>query len=153
MKINSTKIGLSVVEAGWLLQRPEGQVRGMLRRGELAYVIAGRKTDPASVREHLDGAYARLLLDVVLGGEFEVPRPEYRGGPPADLYPDTLGLAFQSGYYIPEEEIEPLMDQLADSLGPDLFGRATASEHERTDCSLEAESTFPLLKFCSKIGW
>ena len=76
----STKIGLSVVEAGWLLQRPEGQIRGMLRRGELAYVVAGRKIDPASVREHLDGAYARLLLDVVLGGEFEVPRPVCRGG-------------------------------------------------------------------------
>jgi hypothetical protein len=43
-------MGLSVVEAGWLLQKTETQVRGMLRRGELTYVVEGRKIDPASVR-------------------------------------------------------------------------------------------------------
>ena len=118
----STKIGLSVVEAGWLLQRPEGQIRGMLRRGELAYVVAGRKIDPASVREHLDGAYARLLLGVVLGGEFEVPRPAYRGGEPAPLYPGIVGLAFRSGFAMPVDEVRSVMDELALSRGPALLG-------------------------------
>src|SRR5437870_13190254 len=118
----STKIGLSVVEAGWLLQRPEGQIRGMLRRGELAYVVAGRKIDPASVREHLDGAYARLLLDVVLGGEFEVPRPVCRGGEPAPLYPGIVGLAFQAGFAMSREKVKSVMDELALSRGPALLG-------------------------------
>ena len=151
MNTNSTKIGLSVVEAGWLLQGSEGQVRGMLRRGELAYVVDGRKLAPASVRERLQGAYARLLLDVVLGGDFKVPRPEYRSGPPAPLYPDTLGLALQTGVYVPEEEIEPLMDELAESLGPELLARPKAPEDERADRSFTASFPFAFLEFLSKI--
>jgi len=122
----SSKIGLSVVEAGWLLQRPESQIRGMLRRGELAYVINGRKIDPARVRPLLDGAYALLLLDVVLGGQFEVPRPDYRGGPPAPLYPGTLGLALQTGCFVLEEEICPAMDEL--TLGRSCWRVPTAHE-------------------------
>ena len=118
----STKIGLTVVEAGWLLQRPERQIRGMLRRGELRYVVAGRKIDPASVREQLDGAYARLLLDVVLGGGFKVPRPTCRGDEPAPLYPGIVGLAFQTGFTMPKDKIKSVMDELALSRGPALLG-------------------------------
>ena len=147
----STKIGLSVVEAGWLLQRPEGQIRGMLRRGGLAHVVAGRKIDPASVREHLKGAYAHLLLDVVLRGDVKVPRPEYRGGWPAPLYPDPIGLALQTGFYFPEDEIEPLMDELADSLGPELLGQP--ARNQRTQRSLNAEFPFALTEFLVNICW
>ena len=118
----STKIGLTVVEAGWLLQRPEGQVRGMLRRGELSFVVAGRKIDPASVRERLDGAYARLLLDVVLGGGFKVPRPTCRGDEPAPLYPGIVGLAFQAGFALSPDKVKSVMDELALSRGPELLG-------------------------------
>ena len=124
----SMKIGLSVVEAGWLLQRPEGQIRGMLRRGELTYVVAGRRIDPAGVRARLTGAYARLLLDAVLAGGLEVPRPERRGAAPAPLYPGMLGLALQTGYLVPEDEIEPLMDELARIHGSELLGWQTAFE-------------------------
>lgn len=108
----STKIGLSVVEAGWLLQRSEGQIRGMLRRGQLTYVVEARRIDPESVRSRLGGAYARLLLDLVLGSEFEVPRPERRWRPPAPLYPGVLGLALQMGFAVAKDEVEPLMDEL-----------------------------------------
>jgi hypothetical protein len=122
------KLGLSVLEAGWLLQKTDTQVRSMLRRGELAYVVEGRKIDPASVRRRLDGAYADVLLDCVLGGEFPVPRPEYRSGPPASLYPGTIGLALQLGIFIPEEEIKPLMDELAQTHGPAFLGWPTPRE-------------------------
>jgi hypothetical protein len=128
MNTNLGKIGLSVVGAGWLLQRTEGRVRGMLRRGELAYAVGGRKIDPASVRDHLDGAYARLLLDVVLGGEFKVPRPLCRGDRPAPLYPSVVGLAFQTGFAMPPEKTKSVMDELALSRGPGLLGRQPESE-------------------------
>jgi hypothetical protein len=127
-RIATPRMGLSVVEAGWLLQKTETQVRGMLRRGELTYVVEGRKIDPASVRRRLDGAYADLLLDCVLGGEFPVPRPEYRSGPPAPLYPGTIGLALQLGVLVPEEEIKPLMDEHAHTHGPAFLGWPTARE-------------------------
>lgn len=122
MNVHFTKLGLSVCEAGWLLQKPEGQIRGMLRRGELRYVVAGRMIDPASVRARLTGAYARLLLDVVLAGRFVVPRPERRWAAPAPLYPGVLGLALQTGFVVPEDEIEPRLDELARTLGPELLG-------------------------------
>jgi hypothetical protein len=122
MTTTHTRIGLSVREAGWLLQKTESQIRGMLHRGELSYVVAGRKIDPASVRASLSGAYGHLLLDVVLAGGFEVPRPDHRWGRPAPLYPGTLGLAIQTGVVVPEDEIEPLMDELARTRGPELLG-------------------------------
>lgn len=87
-RTESPKLGLSVLEAGWLLQKTEAQVRGMLRRGELAYVVDRRKIDPASVRRRLHGAYPDHLLDCVLDGKFPVPVPEYRSGPPAPLDPE-----------------------------------------------------------------
>jgi hypothetical protein len=102
-RTKTPKLGLSVLEAGWLLQKTEGQIRGMVRRGELSYVVEGRKIDPASVRRRLDGAYAEHLLDCVLGGEFDVPRPEYQSGSPAPLYPGMLGIALQTGYLVPED--------------------------------------------------
>ena len=120
MHVHFTKLGLSVVEAGWLLQRPEARIRGMLRRGELSYVVAGRLIDPASVRAWLTDAYARLLLDVVLAGGFVVPRPERRWGAPAPLHPGVLGLALQIGFVVPEDESRGWM-KLARILGPELL--------------------------------
>ena len=146
-----TKIGLSVVEAGWLLQRPEARIRGMLRRGELSYVVAGRLIDPASVRACLTGAYARLILDVVLAGGFRVPRPERRWGAPAPLYPGVLGLALQTGFVVPEDEIEPRLDEAH------THPRACAVEgvgrfrDERTERSLIAEVPFINLELDSKL--
>ena len=119
----SRRLGLSLCEAGWLLQRPEGQIRGMLRRGELTYVVEGRKIDPTSVRANLAAAYARLLLDLLLADGFEVPRPEHRWGPPAPHYPEVLRLALQMGFVVPEDEIEPLIEELARTIEPELLGR------------------------------
>jgi hypothetical protein len=148
----SSKIGLSVVEAGWLLQRPEGQIRGMLRRGELAYSVEGRKIDPASVRARIGSAYASLLLNLALGGQFKVPLPEYRGGPPAPLYPDTLGLALQTGYYLPEDEICSVLDELALTLGPELIGCGDDHPRQRTQRSLDADYPFAIAEFMAKIA-
>lgn len=125
---NYPKVGLSVCEAGWLLQRTEGQVRGLLRRGELTYVVEGRKIDAESVRTRLSGAYARLLLDVVLGADFEVPRPEHRWGAPAPMCPGVLGLALQIGFVVPGDEIGSLFDELASAHGSELLGWLTAPE-------------------------
>ncbi len=128
MNTQSTRIGLSVVEAGWLLHRTEAQIRGMLRRGELVFVVEGRMIDPGSVRECLTGAYARLLLDLLLAREFEVPRPEYRYGSPAPLYPGPLGFLLTTGFLVPEDAIEPAIDELASSLGRDLLRSGAALE-------------------------
>ncbi len=124
----SKKIGLSVVEAGWLLQKTESQIRGMLHRGELTYVVEGRKIDPTAVGASLAGAYACLLLDLLLAGEFEVPKPEYRYGPPAPLYPGLPGFVYMTGFLVPEQAIENSMDELARSLGRDLLRPGAALE-------------------------
>ena len=123
-----SRIGLSVVEAGWLLQKTEAQIRGMLRRGELTYVVERRKIDPVSVREGLSGAYAQLLLDLVLAGEFAVWRPENRYGPPAPLYPGLLGLALQTGFVVSEDAIVPVVDELAGTIGPEFPRPSTSHE-------------------------
>ena len=44
------------------------------------------------------------------------------------LYPGMLGLALQTGYLVPEDEIEPLMDELARIHGSELLGWQTAFE-------------------------
>jgi hypothetical protein len=119
MNTQTSKIGLSVREAGWFLQKTESQIRGMLRRGELEYVVEGRRIDPASVRPGLGGDYARLLLDLVLAGEFEVPKLERRYGPPAPLYPAVLEFVVTTGCFLHEDEIEHAMDAFA-RLGQEL---------------------------------
>ena len=128
MNVHFTKLGLSVGEAGWLLQKREAQIRGMLRRGELSYVVAGRLIDPASVSACLTSAYARLLLDVVLAGGFVVPRPERRWGAPAPLHPGVLGYALQTGFVVPKDEIEPRLDELRGTVEPRLPGLAGRSQ-------------------------
>ena len=66
------RVGLSVVEAGWILQKTEGQVTGMLRREELAYAVAGRKIDAESVDELLESEFDRKLLKWLLLGFYLV---------------------------------------------------------------------------------
>jgi hypothetical protein len=89
------KIGLSVLETGWLLQKTESQVRGMLRRGELRYVVEGRKVDPESVEGLIESGLARMLMRRLLAGPLVAPCPERRWGEPEDLFAafDALMLA------------------------------------------------------------
>jgi hypothetical protein len=91
----SEKIGLSVLETGWLIQKTEAQVRGMLRRGELSYVIEGRKIDPERVAELVEPGLARWMLGALLRGDVTAPRPETRWGQPASVWAglDALMLA------------------------------------------------------------
>jgi hypothetical protein len=110
---SNTKIGLSVFEAGWLLQKTEAQVRGMLRRGELSYAVAGRKIEPASVRMLLHCEYAELMQDVVLAGGIEAPRPERRHGGRAPLLPGVIQLALETGFVVHPDEIEWVMNEIA----------------------------------------
>jgi hypothetical protein len=85
MTISKNKIGLSVLEVGWLLQKTELQVRGMLRRGELLYAIEGRKIDAKSVDAFLKGEFAKMLLRGLLAGLLKAPKPHKRYAPPAPL--------------------------------------------------------------------
>lgn len=102
---NNAKLGLSVSEAGWLLQKTESQIRGMLRRGDLTYVVAGRRIDPASVRRLLEGDYALLVLDMVLTEDVTAPSPNHRYGSPAPLYPGVLEFAPATGFFAPGETL------------------------------------------------
>jgi hypothetical protein len=80
------KIGLSVVEAGWLLQKSEAQVRRMLKRGELSYAVDGRLLVIEDVDRLLETALATVCLRWLRRGVIEVPRPEQRWGRPASLF-------------------------------------------------------------------
>ena len=142
MNVHFTKLGLSVGEAGWLLQRPEARIRGMLRRGELSYVVAGRIVDPASVRACLTDAYARLLLDVVLAGGFVVPRPERRWGAPVPIHPGVLGLALQTGFVVPEDGIEPRLDEARTHRRAGAAWASRPLSGERTERSLTERLAF-----------
>jgi hypothetical protein len=83
---NHDRVGLSALEAGWLLEKTEGEVRGMLKRGELAYAVAGKKVCPESVAGLLTTGLQSVLLRSLLAGRVVAPRPERRYGPPAALW-------------------------------------------------------------------
>jgi hypothetical protein len=74
------KIGLSTLEAGWLLQKTEGQVHGMLRRRELHCVVEGRLIDPDDVDSFIESEFDRMLMRRLLAGVLVAPRPEKRWG-------------------------------------------------------------------------
>ena len=80
------KLGLSVLEAGWLLQKTESQVRGMLRRGELAYAVEGHKVDFESVQNLLGSGFARACARWLRCGLIVAPPPERRWGKPVPLW-------------------------------------------------------------------
>jgi len=92
---NQTKIGLSVVETAWLLQKTEAQVRGMLRRGQLSYAVDGRLVAIDEVEALLPSGFAVASLRWLLSGLISAPRPLKRWGQPAPLFDalDALVLA------------------------------------------------------------
>ena len=122
------KIGLSVVEAGWLLQRPEGQgVRGMpvAENSPLSLRAEGRPGErPSTSPARTPASFSTQCSQA----HSSAPCPERRWAAPAPLYPGMLGLALQTGYLVPEDEIEPLMDELARIHGSELLGWQTAFE-------------------------
>lgn len=77
--------GLSAQEAGWLLQKTESQVRGMLRKGELRYATSGGNIDPESVRSLLPDELVEWILNHMVAGAVIAPRPEARYGEPEPL--------------------------------------------------------------------
>lgn len=80
-----TRIGLSIREVSWLLQRSEARVRGMLRRGELSYAVAGRRVDPVGVADLIEGPFVHRLMSALLAGRLVAPRALTRAGQPAAL--------------------------------------------------------------------
>lgn len=80
------KVCLSVLEAGWLLGKTEGEIRGMLTRGELAYAVIGKKILGDSVAGLLATGLQQMLLRSLLAGRVIAPKPERRHGPPASLW-------------------------------------------------------------------
>lgn len=125
----TTKIGLSVVETGWLLQKSEAQVRSMLRRSELSYAVEGRLVSIVDVEARLETALAYVCLCWLRSGLIDVPRPQTRWGRPASLLAalDALQVANQA---------RPLdlscLSRFDDLGAPD-----------RTDLSLTATEVFP----------
>ena len=57
----------------------------MLWRGELSYVVARRKIDPAGVADLIEGEFASKLLGWLRAGLLTAPRPQKRYGHPAPL--------------------------------------------------------------------
>ena len=84
-----------MLEAGWLLEKTESEIRGMLKRGELAYAVADRKVCPESVAGLLATGLQCMVLRSLLAGRVVAPKPERRYGPPASLWDafDQLCLA------------------------------------------------------------
>jgi hypothetical protein len=83
------------LEAGWLLEKTESTVRGMLKRGELEYAVAGKKLCPESVACLFSTGLQSVVLRALLAGRLVAPTPERRYGPPASLWDgfDQLYLA------------------------------------------------------------
>ena len=106
-------------------RRPRVEIRGMLRRGELTYVVAGRKIDPVSVRRLLESDYARLVLDMLLSEDVTAPVPQQRYAAPAPLYPGVLEFAPATGFLAPQDEVEPERDAPTCPAGRDLLRPAT----------------------------
>jgi hypothetical protein len=87
----SKRIGLSVLEAGWVLGKTESQVRHLLNKGVLLYVVPPRWIDPGSLRALLDADDFRPeALEALLSGALVAPRPERRNGAPRPIFPFLL---------------------------------------------------------------
>jgi hypothetical protein len=137
MNEHTAKIGLSVLETGWLLQKTESQVRGMLRRGELRYVVDGRKVDPESVEELIESGLARMLMRRLLAGLLVAPPPQRRWGEPADLFAAFDALMVAAPALVRDSRTGEVA--MVPSLGPALVDSAGP---EGTEPSLK-----PLLSF------
>ena len=121
------KIGLSVGEVGWLLQKTESRVRGMLKRGELSYAVTGKLIDPVGVDDLIESEFTRKLLQWLLAGLLVAPKPERRHGPPAALLDGLRPLMLASpalvrGAHTGEASF---VRRLADRLAQDTTGEGT----------------------------
>jgi hypothetical protein len=83
--------GLSVLEAGWILGKTEGQIRRLLKRATLRYMPVSRRIDPDSVAALAGDEEPRLeALDALLKGELSAPRPGRRHAKPLPIFPYLL---------------------------------------------------------------
>jgi hypothetical protein len=85
----TTRLGVTVREAGWLLSLDEAHVRRLLGRGHLRYAVTPSHLSPESVRALLPDDQLRPLreaaLDALLHGRLEVPAPATRYAAPAPI--------------------------------------------------------------------
>jgi hypothetical protein len=87
----SKRNGLSVLEAGWVLGKTESQVRHLLKKGGLIYVVPPRWIDSESVRALFsDDEFRREALEVLLCGGLVAPRPVRRYAEPQPIFPYLL---------------------------------------------------------------
>ena len=112
------KIGLSVREAGWLLQKTESQVRRLLRRGELWYAVSERKIDPESVDGLIESEFSRTMMRWLLAGLLVATKPESRYGRPAPLLDALQPLMLASPALVHDERTgrSEIVPRLADHL-------------------------------------
>lgn len=104
--ITSTKIGLSVIETGWLLQKTEAQVRGMLKRAELSYAVDGRLVAVGDVEALLETALASVCFRRLCAGLLVAPRPEKRWGRPASLFAAFDAMMLAAPALVVDEQTE-----------------------------------------------
>jgi hypothetical protein len=87
----SKRIGVSVLEAGWVLGKTESQVRRLLKKGALHYVLVPRWIDPESVRALFDDDELQPeALEALLHGGLDAPRPVRRYAEPRPIFPYLL---------------------------------------------------------------
>jgi hypothetical protein len=84
------RVGVSVLEAGWVLGKTESQVRSLLRSGVLVYAVPPRRIDPVSVEALFDDDVRHEALEALLSGELAVPPPARRYGRPQPIFPFLL---------------------------------------------------------------
>lgn len=85
----ASHLGVTVREAGWLLGRPEPQVRGFLRSGALTYAVTPTRIDPATVRALIPDDALRPLREAallaILDDRVQVPAPATRYAMPVPI--------------------------------------------------------------------
>jgi hypothetical protein len=92
------KSGLSITEAGWLLQKRRSEILAMIQQGDLLPAAVAGEIDPESVRPLLAEELHHQVLDIVISGILTAPPLEWEDaqpGPlPVDLADLVEGLAF-----------------------------------------------------------
>ena len=130
------KIGLSVLETGWLLQKSEAQVRGMLKRGELSYAVGRRLLAIKDVERLIETPLATVCLLWLRLGLIEAPRPPERWGQPVSLVASLKQILLVA--------TSPLLAETAR-----IAALVPPPSHEysvmldRTKCSLDPGDSFP----------
>jgi hypothetical protein len=90
--MTTTRIGVSVLEAGWVLGKTESQIRRLLRDGALTYLVAPRWITPESIRALFgdEDDLGTEALGAILTGDIVAPRPSRRYGPAQPIFPHLL---------------------------------------------------------------